>query len=53
MICSFQGAREDLMRRIIGSMDGSVAVIKASQISGLLAASPQKGTFISSDHLSI
>ena len=44
IICSFPGARDDLMRRIIGSLDGSVAVIRASQISGLLAPGAQKSS---------
>ena len=36
MICSYEGASDDLIRRIIASMDRSVAVIKASQVCRLL-----------------
>lgn len=38
-IHSYRGARDDLIRQIICSLDPSVAVIRASHISGLVAAS--------------
>ena len=36
IICSYHGARDDLIRRIIGSTDRSVAVIQMSQVSCLI-----------------
>jgi DNA polymerase II small subunit len=36
-IHSYRGSRDDLIRRIISSLDNSVAVIRASHVSGLMA----------------
>ncbi|HSD57969.1 MAG TPA: DNA-directed DNA polymerase II small subunit [Methanotrichaceae archaeon] len=36
-IHSYHGSRDDLIRRIISSLDASVAVIRASHVSGLMA----------------
>jgi len=40
-IHSYRGAREDLIRQIIGSLDSSVAVVMASHVSCLISASPR------------
>ncbi|MGB3920510.1 MAG: DNA polymerase II small subunit, partial [Methanothrix sp.] len=38
-ICRYQGSREDLLRRIIGCVDRSVAVIGIQHINGLIQPS--------------
>ncbi|VVB72586.1 DNA polymerase II small subunit [uncultured archaeon] len=44
IICGYNGARDDLIRRIIASTDRSVAVIRTSQISCLLDPARMPGT---------
>jgi DNA polymerase II small subunit len=47
IIKSYHGARDDLIRRIINSVDGAIAVIKASDVSCLLAAGERQNSMIS------
>jgi DNA polymerase II small subunit len=50
LIRSYPGAREDLVRSILNSLDGSLAVIRSSHLSGLLAAASAGGDSIPSPH---
>ncbi|MDD1750465.1 MAG: DNA-directed DNA polymerase II small subunit [Methanothrix sp.] len=47
IICSYRGARDDLIRRIIASMDRSVAVIQMSQVSSLVGLGESGGNHLS------
>jgi DNA polymerase II small subunit len=49
LIRSHPGAREDLIRSIIGSLDGSLVVVRAYHLSGLLAAASAGPDNISAD----
>ncbi|UEC40655.1 metallophosphoesterase, partial [Methanothrix sp.] len=42
-ICRYQGSQEELFRRIIGSIDRSLAVIGMQHINGLIQSSPKNG----------
>jgi DNA polymerase II small subunit len=42
-ICRYQGSQEELFRRIIGSIDRSLAVIRMQHINGLIQSSPENG----------
>jgi len=42
-ICRYQGSQEELFRRIIGSIDRSLAVIGIQHINGLIQSAPKNG----------
>ncbi|MFB3765808.1 MAG: DNA-directed DNA polymerase II small subunit [Methanotrichaceae archaeon] len=53
IIKSYAGAKEDLIRRIVGSLDGSVAVISASHVSCIVADGMSPSQTISNNRIVI
>jgi DNA polymerase II small subunit len=47
IIKSYPGARDDLIRRIINSLDGTIAVVRASDVSCLMVANIRQKNIIS------